>query len=287
MIIKYASAPSGSGKTHQIVAGACKLAQEHQRILILQPTKELINKTVEEELLARTNPPQYRVFHQDTVSGNSVAGELTKFFNEPDDFVQIVFATHQVLPYIPFIANKSDWHVFIDEEMQVLRYRCHRIPKTHALITDHIELEPYNAIYSRVAVRDRASLEKLAENSDKDEILEILADTIRTLINRNWRTYVNTEQYERLRREEVKLLAFHSMLDPKIVSGFGSVFMAAANFEDTAIYKLWSQTRHFAKDQDFCDSLRFQTHTNGNLITIQYVSERQWSRKTAEQYQRT
>ncbi len=279
MIIKYVSAPSGGGKTHKIIARACKLAQEHERVMILQPTKELINKTVGEELLARTNPPRYRMFHQDTVVGKSVAGELTKFFNEPDDFVQIVFATHQVLPYIPFIANKSDWHLLIDEEMQVLRYRCHRIPKTHSLITDHVDLEPYNAIYSRVAVRNRSSLENLAENRDKDEILEILADTIRALTNRHWRTYANTEQYQRLQREEVKLLAFHSMLDPKIIQGFGSVFMAAANFEDTAIYKLWSPTHRFEKDQEFCEFLRFQTHTNGHLITIQYVTEDQWSRK--------
>jgi hypothetical protein len=130
-----------------------------------------------------------------------------------------------------------------------------------------------------VTVRNRASLEDLAGNRDKDEILEILADTIRALINRHWKTYVNTEQYERLQRGEVKLLAFHSMLDPKIISGFGSAFMAAANFEDTAIYKLWSQIHHFEKDQEFYNSLRFQTHTNGHLITIQYVTEKQWSRK--------
>src|SRR6266478_2413662 len=104
--------------------------------------------------------------------------------------------------------KKSNWHLLIDEEMQVLRYRSHRIPKTHRLITDHIDLEPYNAIYRRVAVRDRSSLEESANNKDRDEILEILADTIRTLTNRYWKTYVNTEQYERLRRGEVKRLAF-------------------------------------------------------------------------------
>jgi Rad3-related DNA helicase len=245
----YASAPSGSGKTHQIIARACQLATDDKRVLILQPTKELISKTVEQELNRQPKPPQCRVFHGDTVSG-SVAGELTRFFNEPEHFAQIVFATHQVLPHIPYIANKSDWHVLVDEELQVLRYRCHQIPKTHSLITDHIELEPYNSIYSRVAGQGN-SLEKHAKNKDRDEILEVLSETMRTLINPHWETYVNTEQYERLRRGEVKRLAFHSILKPKLFDGFASVYMTAANFEDTSVYQLWGQTEEFKQDQGF------------------------------------
>jgi hypothetical protein len=264
MTILYAPAPSGAGKTHTIVARGCELAREHERVLILQPTKELINKTVEKELQTRSNPPRHRVFHQDVMTGRSVAGEMTRFFNEPTEFVQIVFATHQVLPYIPFIANKRDWHLLVDEEFPILRYRCHQIPQTHCFITDHIELEPFNAIYSRVVVRDRSSLEKFAKNRDQDEILEILADTIRTLINSHWKTFINTEQYHRLRCGEVKRLAFHSMLDPRILNGFAGVFMASANFEDTAIYQLWSNVHPFEKDQECCNSLRFQHHNNGH-----------------------
>jgi hypothetical protein len=283
MIIRYAPAPSGAGKTHSIVTRACELALDHERVLILQPTKELINKTVEKELQTRINPPRHRVFHQDVVCGRSVAGEMTGFFREPEELCpQIVFATHQVLPYIPFIANKRDWHLLIDEELPVVRYRCHQIPQTHSLITDHIELEPFSAIYSRVVARDRSTLERLAKNKDLDEILEILADTIRTLINPNWKTYVNTEQYHRLRGGEVKRLAFHSILDPKILNGFASVFMASANFEDAAIYQLWSNIHQFEKDQEFCNSLRFQRHDNGHLITIFYATEEQWSRKRLE-----
>jgi superfamily II DNA or RNA helicase len=128
MIIRYARAPSGAGKTHSIVTRACELARDQERVVILQPTKELINKTVAEELQTRINRPRYRVFHQDVVFGRSIAGEMTRFFREPEECSpQIVFATHQVLPYIPFIANKRDWHLLIDEELPVVRYRCHQI----------------------------------------------------------------------------------------------------------------------------------------------------------------
>jgi hypothetical protein len=92
MIILYASAPSGAGKTHRIVDRACELAQKHERALILQPTKELINKTVQKELLAHPNPPPHYVFHGDAVFEGSVAGELTRFFREAEDVGQVAFA---------------------------------------------------------------------------------------------------------------------------------------------------------------------------------------------------
>ena len=281
MEITFSSAPSGAGKTSQIIRRACQLAHEHKRVLILQPTKELIAKTVAEELNRQPGVPQYHVFHQDTVAGSSVASEMTRFFNAAEDAGQIVFATHQVFPYIPHIANKGDWHVLVDEELQILRHNCHQIPQTHALITDHIELVPYNSIYSRVWVRDLELLAH-ARNRDGDELLERLRDTGKILCSKHWDTYVNTEQYDKLRNGRVKRLAFHSVLNWQLLAGFGSVFMAAANFEDTAVYRLWSQDVEFKENQEFSRSLRFSEHQNGHLITIYYGTNAQWSKKRAE-----
>jgi hypothetical protein len=281
MEIAYSSAPSGAGKTSQIIRRACQLAHEHKRVLILAPTKELIAKTVAEELNRQPGVPQYHVFHQDTVGGSSVASEITRFFNSAEDAGQIVLATHQVFPYIPHIANKGDWGVVVDEEFQILRYNCHQIPQTHALITDHIELVPYDSIYSRVLVRDLELLAH-ARNKDGDELLERLRDTGRILCSKHWDTYVNTEQYDKLRNGSVKRLAFHSVLNWQLLAGFGSVFMAAANFEDTAVYRLWSQDVEFKQDQEFSRSLRFSEHQNGHLITIYYATNAQWSKKRAE-----
>jgi hypothetical protein len=281
MIVRYVSAPCGAGKTNQIVNRACQLACDHRRVIVLQPTKELIEKTIQQELETHYPVPAHYAFHEDKVSG-SVARALTQYFNEAEDAGQIMFATHQVLPYIPYVANKHDWHLIVDEEMQVLRYRCHRIPKTHGLITDDIELAEYNSIYSEVVPRNRRSLEGKGRNRDEDELLRDLSETIRILTNSNWGTYVNTEQYERLCRGEIKTLAFHSVLKPQLIHGFASVFMAAANFEDTALYGLWGQSMQFEQDQEFVNLLRFSKHQNGRLITIHYAIDDQWSRKLLE-----
>src|SRR5262249_53881 len=155
-----------------------------------------------QELKTHYPVPTHYAFHQDKASG-SVARALTQYFNEAEDAGQIIFATHQVLPYIPYVANKHDWHLMVDEEMQVLRYRCLRIPKTNGVIPDDNELADYNSIYSQVLPRNRRSLEGKGRNQDEDELLRHLSETIRILINPNWATYVNTEQYQRLCRGKI------------------------------------------------------------------------------------
>ena len=50
MEINFCSAPCGSGKTCQIVGQALGLVQRNEKVLILQPTRSLIDKTVKEEI---------------------------------------------------------------------------------------------------------------------------------------------------------------------------------------------------------------------------------------------
>ncbi len=99
------------------------------------------------------------------------------------------------------------------------------------------------------------------------------------IANPLWKTFVNIEQYEKLVAGEGHTLAFHSVLQPSILRGFGSVFIAAAMFEDTMIYRLWSQSGvQFVPDHEFAYLLRYTTHPNGQLVTLHYATEDRWSR---------
>ncbi len=207
MRIRYCSAPCGSGKTRQLIHRACELVEKGSRVLVLQPTKELIDKTVQDEVLSRANPPPYCVFHQGAIRDGNVAKALADYVHGGSDVPRIVFATHQVLPHVKHFENKLEWHVAVDEELQVIRYQQHRIPKTHNLITDHLNVLPVNAIYGLVSARDFA-LEEIAKNQDQDEILETIAETSRIVASRKWETFVNLEQYERVRRGNGRCLDF-------------------------------------------------------------------------------
>lgn len=134
----------------------------------------------------------------------------------PDEIQGIVIATHAVLPYIKHFENKHKWHVFVDEAMQVVRYQQHQIPHNHHLLTSRLEVTPVNGIYGGVSVVDDEALKQIAQNEDDDEIFETLSGTCRVLRNEYWETYVNIEQYDRLRRGDGKVLAFHSVLQPEI-----------------------------------------------------------------------
>jgi hypothetical protein len=190
----------------------------------------------------------------------------------------IVFATHQVLPFIPFWANKSDWHVLIDEELQVVKHNCFNLPKTHGLITELIDLEPQDSIYSRIVATDRSQLSEIARNKDDDDIYEWFRETAQLLINENWESFVNTEQFAKLKGNRAQQLSIHSILSPRILGGCRSATMTSANFADTLVYKLWRNMGvTFQVDDGLSLALRFQHHSNGTLITIKYATEHSWS----------
>ena len=278
MKINFCSAPCGSGKTHQIIKRACEWAKLGRRVVVLQPTKELIEKTVQGELLRRPDAPTYKVFHGDTVSG-SVARELTEYLKWTDDEGQIVFATHQVLPYVGFWANQETWHVFVDEAPQVHRHNSYKVPDTHRLITDLISLEPYNSVYSLVKVADEDEMERIARNKDHDEIYEKFRELSQTLLNQHWDSFVDTEKFEKLKAGKQDQLSVHSVLMPSVLDGFKSVTIASANFTDTMVYRLWSAKGvDFREDRALTSSLQFREHTNGHLITIKYADESSWSK---------
>ena len=166
-----------------------------------------------------------------------------EYFQHPMECGHIVFATHQVLPFVSFWASQNHWHVFVDEELQVVKQGHYRVPSTHQLITDYIQLRDHDAIYGRVDVANEKALKEIAKNKDQDEILERFRETAQILINPNWDSFANAEQFRKLRNGTVKTLSIHSILMPQVLEGFASVTMASANFKDTLIYQNLAQCR--------------------------------------------
>jgi len=279
VIIQFCSAPCGSGKTYQLIKSACRLANGGETVLLLHPTKELIDKTIADRLLGLSSAPLYEKFYGGS-QGHSVAWDLTEYLKTVTDGGHIVFATHQVMPFVRFWANQDRLHIFVDEELQVAKHGCFQIPDTHELITRFLDLDIYNAIYSRVIVNDLTEVAQIAKNPANDQIYEQFRETAQLLTNDHWDSFVNTEQFENLKAGKVKRLSIHSVLNPRVLDGFASVTMASANFRDTLLYKLWS--RHgvqFEENKALSQNLRFQEHQNGHLISIRYLTDRPWSRK--------
>lgn len=252
-------------------------------MLMLQPTKLLIEKTRVEEFGRLADPPPVRVFHGDTV-GTNVAHQLAEYLADPEDRPQVVMATHQALPRIPFLSNASSWHLLIDEVPQVDREQAHIVPSTHPLITDHIQVAQHDGIYGRVQLNNAEAVQTLARNPDEDELLENFRETAALLTTKHWRSYVHLEQYHKLLVGKAKSLNVHSVLAPSVVDGFASVLVAGANFKDTGMFALWSKMGiTFTPDVELDKGLRYRSHGNGGLATIHFALDRNWSRYLLEQ----
>lgn len=280
MKILFASSPCGSGKTHQIVNRACELAHRGENTLIVQPTKQLIDDTVAQELLNRPNPPPYKVFHGDLFPTGNVAKELMAWLTAfGSSGGMMVFISHQVLPHIPHFPNKHDWHVFVDEAPQAHDRHSLTIPHSHSILTQHLQLKPYSGIYSHLVCENVKAVTEIAQNKDDDDVFELLSQTARDLKNRNWECYVNTERFERLLRAEAKELDIYTVLSPSILDGFRSSFIASANFQYAALFQLWERRDvTFVEDANFTQSLQFEQHVNGEFIKIFYAIDQHWSR---------
>jgi hypothetical protein len=276
--VKYSSAPCGAGKTFRIARTACQMVAEGKNVLLLQPTKLLIEKTQTEEFDRLPDCPPIKTFHGGTV-GNNVGRQLADYLAQPEDRPHIVLATHQVLPRIPYLRNANNWHLFTDECLQVDREDSHKVPNTHQLLTEHIKIDQCDGTYGRVLVANRRELEKLARNLEEDDLFDKFRETASILVNPHWDSFVNVELYHKLLAGKVNTLTFHSVLKASIINGFASVFMAGANFEDSGIYHLWGRGAvRFKPNDAFTDELRFRSHQNGHLATVHYALQRNWSR---------
>ena len=83
-LVRFSSAPCGAGKTFEIARKARQMVMEGKNVLILQPTKFLIEKTRVEEFDQSAGCPPIRIFHNGTV-GHHVGRQLADYLAEPED----------------------------------------------------------------------------------------------------------------------------------------------------------------------------------------------------------
>ena len=277
MIIKYCSAPCASGKTYQLLRLAIEMVRKGHIVLILQPTIELIDRTMA-DLRQMPDAPPCRAFYSKNGEGK-VGLRLAEYLKDQADEGQILFGTHSVLEHIYWV-DKKRVHLLVDETFQIVSYNSLKIADTHRFITDEFDVDAGNVAYGQVIVKDKQKFKRFIKNKNKDEILERFNPTIRLLLKDHWRTQVHLERYAKfMAGAGEQSLDFYSELMPGLFSGFASVFMTAANFEQSMLFKLWSQRGvEFIEDTSFKSSLRYSEHVNGHLIDIRYMIEDDWSK---------
>jgi hypothetical protein len=279
-IVKTCSAPCGSGKTFQIASLMCTQAQQGNNTLLVQPTKELIRKTIRDEINKHYDAPLIKEFHEDAV-GKHVAQKLAEYLANPEDRPQIVIATQQVLSMLPYFPTASSWELIFDELPQVDRDAVHNVPDTHRYLTDYVSVRQYDSIYSEVIVEDKTALQHHVRTND--DLLKELRETAGILLNTHYRSFVHSESYANLVSGMTSQLSVHSLLMPTVIAGYPSVLLSGANFEDSGVRFLWEKAGvKFVEDTSVTTKLRYRTHPNGDLVDVYYATERDWTRALSD-----
>lgn len=276
--IHYIDALAGAGKTFAIVHRAHEMVERGAKVMIVQPSRLLINRTVEDELSKYPEIP-HRVIHGET--DNAVIAEIIRHLKECGDKPELLFVTQAAFFRLPFFANRGRWTVVIDEVPQIDHHDEFNLPDNHALLFPHLQVEDVDGRYGLVMPNGdagRTALARMAKNENDDDVFKLLHGFAGRVISEDWDVHVlNTQaaDIETGRRDLKRLKAF-SILQPSCLDGFASVIIAGACFKDTLLYQLWD-----AQDVGFKAMklpLRYTTHGNGSLLTIKYVTDEPWSK---------
>lgn len=286
MPIHYLNALAGAGKTRAFVRYADRLARKGFKLLIVQPTQNLIDTTIMDELGQIAHSYPVTCFHGGRGSGSVVGAIVQHLRRAKPDQGEIVFITHEAFVRLPYVHRPGDWVLLFDEVPAVDVFDPYELPVTHSLITDHLALDARGPAYPRLKCRDEDAAKiigKIADNEDGDVVLEKLQPLARRLVSEHWQVHVDQKQYRRLIRGEKtdSTLNTYSVLKPSIFSGFGRVILASACIEETMAFKLFvaQGCKMLPVEGSLLRDLRYTRHEHGNRITIFYACDEAWSKR--------
>lgn len=270
----YQPGPAGSGKTHQLIRWASDRANAHEKVLIAQPTKELIRET--EKKLKALNPSiavkaLYGVKPNDGVTRKV----LDYMANAAPHHGEVLFVTHEALKRIP-TNERRHWHMVCDEVPSVLEHIDLRIAKTHRIVTDHIDAsQEIGDGLLVLQVKDRAALEVVQANRSEDQNVGSFERLVSTLLSGDHIVCITKDQWEDLtgNPDHSGHVDFFSILQTEFVKGYASTTFMGANITETELFVIWSAIDDikWAKHPSLGNLLRSEKHLNGDRLTINYL----------------
>ena len=283
MTIQFLDALAGAGKTRALSRYAMRLAIAGERVLFVQPSKQLIDATIRDEFNG-----DRQIFSVKAIHGNTTAHviggiiDATRTHNAKPG--SILFITHEAFMRLPYIENRAEWHLIFDEAPTVDVCEQFAIPETHEMITHALRFDPHDARYGRLTINPEATvlLSTIARNVRGDEIWDRFGSLARRVLSDHWDVFALQSSYHGLVSglRSTRKLETHSVLKSTVFTGFKQVIIASALFKETSLYKLWyAQGIDFQPvDAHLTESLRYQRHENGSVVLIRHVTEEDWSK---------
>jgi len=277
--IRFCSAKAATGKTFVMSEMAYERVRFDTPACIFQPTIPLVQQTYQDEFVRRGRANKIPIVQ---VHGGSTRTPIGTALSEASHHDrQLTLGTHSGFLHAHYFTKKG--FLGLDEALDVLQYKVLKREQAQVL-RPHLEALTdcggTSAIYSQVirAAGRGAALRKLGHDHDIQ-----VASMARLLLHRHFRHYVNTQHFHEVKEGRRDELEVFSILMPSVVAGFQQVYVAAAYFEHSLQYQLWSRMGvQFVEDEGFTKRLRYTIHPNSHLLDIYYCSEAPWSKRRQE-----
>jgi hypothetical protein len=276
------SAPAGSGKTFALAQHAVDLAHNHQKVLIVQPTKQLIRETWK---AIKRNDPALRVtsiMSANIGTSNVLSQVIAHMAQAEHGKGEVLLVTHEILDRMPD-TYRQFWHLFIDEMPSGFDAHHLQIALTHSHATEHLTAErELTGDVVVVDAKNEGALRDLLANVTGDSGLAVFHDLAGDVLNPDKIVCVSKPSYERLIDPTgvEKVTSFFSILTPSFLDNFASVTIMGANLESTELYLLWEKLLNvvWSKHPVLNRALRYDAHENGHRLTIKYLLNGNWSK---------
>lgn len=111
---KYVDAPAGSGKTYSLTRFAVEQARQHRKIVIAQPSKELITQTRDD--IAEIDPDvKVTAIFGDRGTKNVVLAITKHLTRATPQTGEVVLITHEGLKRLETQGYRGGWQLVVDE----------------------------------------------------------------------------------------------------------------------------------------------------------------------------
>lgn len=243
MHIEYISAICGAGKTTAAVNFIESEISKGRRFIVFQPTTELNKKT--DDLFSPLTRMLGTVKVVNTTTGDgseTVSKRLHELLNKPGE-CQVIIATMESAIRLKRRSFKN-WHAIIDEVPDPFQITAITSRTVQSHIMNHLDFVPSKEQqgYLRVTIKygHHEAVHDLYVAAQNDPALKTLAPTAQALA-KEMKTYVSETCYQAFTSGKAKSLTFYHILRPRTLTGYDSVTMMAANFEESLLYRIWSR----------------------------------------------
>lgn len=268
----YVDSPAASGKTRALVAHAIHEAQQGRKIVIAQPSKDLLKQTRRDLRAIDATLPVTALYS--TADKPNAVRRISSHLEAANPLTgEILLITHQALARLEMQGFRSAWQLFVDEVPGVFDHVKLKIRYTHNLITDHLMLEELVPGISVVRARDPQRIDDLIEQASDDENIETFRSLLIGVRDPHRMVCIKTATWSKLIEGDATRVDFFTFQLPSSYAGWNGVTFLGANAHFTELMVFWKHLglASFKRHDALSDSLAYEQHTNGERLTLHYL----------------